>query len=283
LGYDTRLIVNTTEDLPEMPRKIITADWCDLSVLMPLLKDFGKVIIDSYEADLCVYETIGANCSVALYIDDYMRLEYPKGIVVNPSLHGGKMPYRKKSGVQYFGGTNYVIVRPEFQNVPRINRNNDRNRILITMGGSDILNLTPLILDSLSKEVPSIQKYVVIGPGFVDTNEIEKAADANTKLYHSLTASQMRGLMLQVDVAITAAGQTIYELMSCGVPMIPVKVAANQKWNVMGLLEHGITCLDAFETNFNHIRWKNLIKKAVEYQPLSFFGQKEIMKTLVGA
>ena len=283
LGYDTHLIVNTTVKLPEMQRNIIVADWLDLSVLMPLLHSSDYVIVDSYLADSNVYEIISDNCSVALYIDDYMRIDYPKGIVVNPSLYGNRLPYKKRENVQYLGGSDYIIVRPEFQNIIPKERNNDRNQILITMGGSDIINLTPFILKTISEELSAAKKHVVIGAGFSNIREIELAADDNTILHKSLSASQMRDLMLSVNVAVTAAGQTIYELMTCGVPIIAIKVIDNQKWNIMELQERGFICIDATERHFDisAISWKELIEKSQIYKPFSFCGQNEILKIFI--
>ena len=283
LGIDTRLIVNATERLPEMPRNVVVANWLDLSVLMQFMEFSNRVIVDSYLADFDIYKTIADNCKAALYIDDYMRIVYPKGIVVNPSLYGDKIPYIPGSGSIYLGGHEYVIVRPEFQNVKKLDCNDACNSILITMGGSDILNLTPLVLGGLVKELPNAHKHVVIGPGFSCIDEITLMADGNTELHNSPAAAKMRDLMLSVDIAITAAGQTIYEMMSCGIPMIPIKVIDNQGWNIKGLQRQGFRCLDAAETDFNDISWKDLIDNSLQYQPLSFNGQKEIIKALIGA
>jgi len=281
-GYDTQLVVNTMNELPEISRNIIVADWLEMSVLMPLLKKFDNVVVDSYLADIDIYKVIALNCSAALYIDDYMRLDYPKGIVVNPSLYGDRLPYKKQADVRYLGGFEYVIVRPEFQNIIPIKCTGERKNILITMGGADIANLTPIILKTVSKEIPESKKHVVIGAGFSNMREIELASDDNTVLYDSLKASEMRDLMLGVDIAITAAGQTIYELMSCGVPMVAVRVADNQEWNIAGLRELGIACLDSEKDDFGSVPWKKFIDDTSAYEPFSFNGQKKIINTLMG-
>ena len=279
-GYDTRLIVNTTEPLPDMSRNIIAANWLDSSVLMPLLADTERAIIDSYLADATVYRTIAAHVSVAVYIDDCMRIDYPKGLVVNPSLYGDKLPYPQKDGVTYVGGEKYVIVRPEFQDLPPPARTGKRNHILLTMGGSDVRNLTPVILARLTEAFPAAHKHVVVGAGFENQNEIHAAADKHTTLYHALTALQMRQLMQRADVAVTAAGQTIYELMSCGVPMIPIKVIENQQWNIEGLRGKGFRCLDAMTDDVGNVCWQEWLDTCMEYQPLSFFGQRCILQLM---
>ena len=45
--------------------------------------------------------------------------------------------------------------------------------------------------------------------------------------------------MGQVDLAVSAAGQTLYELAQMGVPTIAIQVADNQKDNIEGWLKAG--------------------------------------------
>ena len=45
----------------------------------------------------------------------------------------------------------------------------------------------------------------------------------------------MYSLMCLCDIAITGAGQTIYELMITGTPFLAIQLIENQKYNVLGL------------------------------------------------
>ena len=281
-GYDARLIVNSSEKLPELSRFTIAANWLNMDVLAPLLNDSDQIIVDSYLADLSIYCEIAAKCPIALYIDDDMRISYPKGIVINPSLYGDRLPYPQAKGVSYFGGADYVILRPEFCLPIVRDNNNDVKCVLITMGGSDLLQLTAPILSAICQRLPLVHKYVVLGSGLADTEEVEEAADANTEIFISLDAMQMREIMLRSDVAITAAGQTIHELLRCGTPMVPVMAADNQKWNIRGLKDLGIQHINALDGSFDafSIDWGSLIWNAPRLAPFIFEGQKRIVKML---
>jgi len=258
------------------------ANWLDLNTLAPLLNDSDQIIIDSYLADLSIYCEIAANCSLALYIDDDIRISYPKGIVVNPSLYGDKLPYPQVKGVSYFGGTDFVILRPEFCLPIVRDNNNDVKCVLITMGGSDLLQLTAPILSAICQRLPLVHKYVVLGSGVVNTDEVKEAADHETEILVSLDATQMREVMLSSDVAITAAGQTIHELLRCGTPLVPVMVADNQKWNIRGLNDLGIQHINALDGRFDafSVDWSSLIWNAPRLEPFTFEGQKRIVKIL---
>jgi len=77
-------------------------------------------------------------------------------------------------------------------------------------------------------------KSVFIGYRFSNINEIEESADITCDLIRFPDAQQMNSLMIDADIAISAAGQTLYELASLGVPTIAIAVADNQDLNVRG-------------------------------------------------
>jgi spore coat polysaccharide biosynthesis predicted glycosyltransferase SpsG len=58
-------------------------------------------------------------------------------------------------------------------------------------------------------------------------------------LHTNADMAQMANLMRNADLAITAAGQTMYELASAGVPSIAIQVAENQKLNIEGFQKAG--------------------------------------------
>ncbi|MDQ7082427.1 MAG: glycosyltransferase [Aquificota bacterium] len=79
----------------------------------------------------------------------------------------------------------------------------------------------------------------MIGKGFRNIDEIKASADPNTELIFYPSAEEMKNLMLDADIAISAGGQTLYELARVGVPTIAVAVAENQMWNVSEWQEAG--------------------------------------------
>lgn len=199
-------------------------------------------IIDSYIAEEKTYFDIQKHCRKALYIDDANRISYPKGIIVNPSLYGNKINYKNKSGQLVLAGPNYVILRKEFRcEFDRIAKDKIDDMIVI-MGGSDIWNLTPELIRILKKsKYKNIRKHIVVGNGAANINAIKKLADeSNTFLHKNLDARQLCNLISSSDYALTAAGQTTYELIAMQLPFSCVMVADNQRNNVAGLLDNRI-------------------------------------------
>ncbi len=219
-------------------------DWLELSVkLREKLKDSDIVIIDSYLAPKTFYDFISENTSVPVYLDDNYRVDYPCGIIVNGNIHAKDLGYNTKEGSLFLLGTRYTPLRKPFWQTPDREVKEHLDSIMVTFGGDDIRNLTPKVLRLLANEFSGIRKTVVVGRGFKNIEEIKAAADTNTDLFYYPDAEEMKQLMLCSDLAISAGGQTIYELARTGTPTIAIVVAENQvfsvnKWKETGFIEY---------------------------------------------
>jgi len=146
-------------------------NWLDeKSKLFERVKDADIAIIDSYLADISVYNTLSNLVKSPLYIDDNKRLDYPKGIVLNGSIHAKKLNYPKKEGISYLLGTKYTPLRKEFWEVPEKKIKENIESIMVTFGGDDAKNMTPKIMNLLNKEYSVLKKNIIIGKAF---NNIE--------------------------------------------------------------------------------------------------------------
>lgn len=201
-------------------------DWKNLE-----FNDEDIVVIDSYHASSDFYQKISDTVSLAIYIDDNNRLEYPKGIVVNGTI------LATTSRDDSLFGSKYTPLRQDFWDANVISIKEDIKTVLITLGGNDLRNLTPKVVDLLKNE--SFTKKVIIGNSFDNVDEIEKFDD---ELIHAPDSKQMLEAMESVDLAISSAGQTLYELARVGVPTIAIGVVDNQinnikNWQKQGFIE----------------------------------------------
>lgn len=209
--------------------------------LFSLLKNTDIAVIDSYLASARFYERISEVVKTAVYIDDYKRLNYPRGVVLNFSLNAEGINYPKLKGASYLLGAKYVILRREFWDVPEKHIENRIKNIIITFGGSDRSDTTKKVLHILNKNRPELKKIVTIGRGFNNKQikQICKIKDKMTELVFYPDARNMKEIMFRSDVAISAGGQTLYELARIGVPTISVCIAKNQLRNVQGMKKSG--------------------------------------------
>ncbi|MEQ9716422.1 MAG: UDP-2,4-diacetamido-2,4,6-trideoxy-beta-L-altropyranose hydrolase, partial [Candidatus Asgardarchaeum sp.] len=237
-------------------------NWLDdKSKLFEKVKDADIAIIDSYLADISVYSTLSELVKLSVYIDDNKRLNYPKGIVVNGSIYAGELDYPHRNGVTYLLGTKYITLRKEFWEVPKKETKDKIESIMVTFGGDDAKNMTPKIMNLLNKEYSALKKNIIIGKAFNNIEEIKKNTDKNTNLIYYPDAEKMKKVMLNSDIAISAGGQTLYELASVGVPTIGICVTENQLRNVKGWEKAGFLEYAGWYEEGNFIeRLKNLLK-----------------------
>lgn len=205
-------------------------------------------IVDSYTANQKTYEEIAALSNRALYIDDTNRLEYPKGIVISPSLCKDKFSFNQKEGWAYLAGKDYIMLRKEFS-PPAIRVIREKvERILILMGGADMLNVVPIILKNVANmdlqksiiDIVATKNYENLEEINKLINEIEIEHTIKVEVHIDLGAKDIKALMGKSDLSISAAGQTIYELIARKLPFVCVKTAENQSRNIECLIEEGI-------------------------------------------
>jgi len=247
-GFKPKFIINGDNDIEYLLKDINYQifNWLDeKSKLFEMVKDADIAVIDSYLADISLYNKIANLVKISVYIDDNKRLDYPKGIVVNGNIHAETLNYPKKDGKIYLLGTKYTHLRKEFWEVPEKKIKDNIESIMVTFGGSDTKNLTPKILKFLNEKYSELKKNVIIGRAFQNIGEIKKYTDKDTNLIYYPDAEKMKKIMLESDIAISAGGQTLYELARTGVPTIGVCIAGNQfkstkKWENSDFLEYAV-------------------------------------------
>jgi UDP-2,4-diacetamido-2,4,6-trideoxy-beta-L-altropyranose hydrolase len=163
-------------------------------------------------------------------IEDIAPHPFPCQLVVNGDAHARQLPYHSSSGDTLFLlGPEYSILRREFWERPsRMVRDVVQN-ILVTLGGADPHNLMPRILGLLDELLGTFTITAIIGPFFDNLVEVQTIAACTKHLVKLVFSPEsVRDLMLEADLAVSAGGQTLYELACVGCPTIAVRMASNQ-------------------------------------------------------
>lgn len=247
-NIDVSFIVNGDDSVRDLLSSyhLLLFNWLeDTDRLLENLNEDDLLFVDSYLAPIELYERVYERVKLSVYLDDFDRLLYPGGVIVNGTVGAELLPYSKKDGQTFLLGKDYIILREAFKGLA-VEReiSCDINTVLVTFGGSDPLNLTQKVLKILVTSYPGWRKLVVLGPLFSDYECIESISDDNTAIYKNINAEGMRELMMESDLAISAAGQTINELALTGLPSVIFKVADNQTNNISGWREIGF--IDGF-------------------------------------
>jgi len=246
---------NTRSNLPLYLYNYKIIDW--LNYPAKLIKEINHsdiLIIDSYLAGKEYYNSFSKVCNLCLFIDDNLRIEYPDGIILNGTINAESFPYPKGVSHTYLLGTKYIPLRDDFRNVPTRKINPEVRSLLVTFGGQDHKELTVPVLNALNETYPDIQKKVVIGSGFANQKTFEKFESDKVKIEFSPYPHEMCELMTTSDIAISAAGQTLYELAATGTPTIAIAVAENQKNNIYEWKKKDFLLGTIFNTDVNYLK-----------------------------
>lgn len=212
---------------------ILTSEDADKTAAIAINNKVDFVITDGYHFDTCYQQTIKNHNLKLMCIDDIAGCHYVSDIVLNQNLNAelvfkySTVPYTK-----LFLGTDYVLFRREFRTINNFTRiiKDECNNILITLGGGDANNNSAKILDIINQV--QFQKFninLLLGSGFLYYEEIKDIAN---KSYHKIniikSVENIVPFIEQCDLAITAGGTTVWELVILNTPMLVGVVAENQ-------------------------------------------------------
>lgn len=165
-----------------------------------------------------------------VYTDDVLTFAYPCDLLINYNIYGREADYeRLYQGWQtprLLLGTAYAPLRAEFQHrEPRVIRQN-ADSVLVSTGGADSEHIAVELL-KLAGKYPYIFHFV-IGALNTDKERIRELAKGTDNIILHEAVTSMAPLMESCDVAISAAGSTLYELCATQTPTLTYILADNQ-------------------------------------------------------
>lgn len=199
------------------------------------------VILDSYHIDNEYISAIRHAGFITIVIDDIAAHPFAAHLVVNGAAGSETIPYRSSAGDTIFLlGPKYVPLHTAFLDAPARVPSPTVNRILVTVGGADAGQALHTILRAVDTVPAPFSVTAVIGP-FAELHALEPVpGDYRHHLTLARAPRHLRDLMTEADLAVSAGGQTLYELAACGLPTVAVQLHDNQTFNVRGLAAAGI-------------------------------------------
>ena len=133
-------------------------------------------------------------------------------------------------------------MRQEFQKLHLQPVKNKVSDILFSAGGADPERIALRFAREVihNEQLSGYRFHLVLGAFEPDVEEIKKLAEKHTQICIHQDVKKMSELMQQCDMAVSAAGSTLYELCACGVPTITYVLADNQKLGERSLCGKGI-------------------------------------------
>lgn len=169
---------------------------------------------------------------IALWTDYRQDLLLPLDLVLNQNPHAQVAEFQEMApGAQVLAGLDYLVLRKEFLNRPELrhSRSQGVKKILITHGGGDSANDSAKILDALkSMECSLPQISLVVGHNNPRFEELSIAAKNLPTVTIERAKDDFAAYSQEFDLAISAAGATLWELGYLGLPSLAYIVAENQ-------------------------------------------------------
>lgn len=102
-------------------------------------------------------------------------------------------------------------------------------KVLISMGGGDVLNLVPKTIALLKEFQPEAKIVAVIRSFHPQYNQVMALQDERLEILADVSASDLFQAMKDCTLAIASGGHSIYEFALMGIPVIHVRIAENQE------------------------------------------------------
>jgi spore coat polysaccharide biosynthesis predicted glycosyltransferase SpsG len=190
------------------------------------------VVVDSYRLTPPYLERLYAGTARLALVDDLGELYAPADLVVNGAAHAATLGYDHAAAGALLLGPRYMLLRPEYAGAPARTAPAHPRQVLVAMGGGDPLGIMAGVLEEVRAALgPGPALHAVVGPYFGPEWAAEDAAARwaakGVHLHHA--PPDLRPHIARADLAVTAAGITVYELAACGVPTVAFSIAPNQR------------------------------------------------------
>lgn len=218
-----------------------SSEDCAQTAALAATKGCRTLIVDSDEEGSDYLLRLRQAGYLVCAIEDMALQPFPCQIVINGDAHAHQLAYKTScADTQLLLGPQYSILRPEFWDMRPRRRREQVQHLLVTLGGADPYQLMSPILQTLDAIPGEWAISAIIGPFFAHpqklTAVVQKMRHPITPVYAPETVCDLMG---DVDLAVSAAGQTLYELACVGCPTVAFSVADNQEGQLGAFAQAG--------------------------------------------
>lgn len=241
---------------------------------------YDVIFIDSYEATEAIYNNLQKKTNLVIYIDDFERIDYPKGIIINFAPDSKELFFKNRNkNSEYLLGLDYIPIRKEFLKYKNLKK---EKKLFIMLGGSDTANLSLNIIEAL-KDIDI--KKVIVSNNEITSNKLSKYD--NVKVLFQSNDDELIKEMATSSYAISTASMSLYELSFLQIPTIIIAVSQNQITGVSQMLKNklAISYVDTMRLNWEKnisFQLKNLMEyKQIVDNQIDGLGVKRIYEYII--
>lgn len=236
------------------PYLVLNTDYRDMmSELVQLSEMLNKekdvILVDSYQVSNEYYTALGQLAKVACLED--MGEPYPVDLLINYNIYGPQLAAKYQEQIDgdkhvvyprnILLGVEYMPLRRAFQQPSTYVVKEKVTDVTITTGGSDPCFAAGAFMETFLCDGDlagqELHWHLISGPfnSFAEQLKNRYQTCDNVTIHENV--KNMRSLLLQSDVVLSATGSTIYEVSSLGVPMIVFYFAENQRQGAEALAQ----------------------------------------------
>lgn len=250
--------------------------WDDLNINVY----YDAIFIDSYEATEEMYNNLQTKTNLVIYIDDYERINYPKGTIVNFAPDSKELFFKNRNkDSEYLLGLDYIPIRKEFLKYKNLKK---EKKVFIMLGGNDTANLSLDIIEAL-QDIDI--KKVIVSNDEMTSSKLSKYD--NVKVLFKPKDEVLIKEMATSYYAISTASMSLYELSFLQIPTIIIAISENQINGVSQMLKNNLAMsyIDTTQLNWDKNisnQLKLLIKdnKILDKQ-IDGLGTKRLYKSII--
>jgi UDP-2,4-diacetamido-2,4,6-trideoxy-beta-L-altropyranose hydrolase len=190
-----------------------------------------RVIIDSYRWTVDDFRAVKGGWAVVAFDDEAVR-ELPVDAVINGAPSAVELCYRTTLNTRLWLGPAYQVLRDDFRRMPPRKRIGAVKQVIALVGGDDHQGLLPALSRLLDTAATSnsFVADVICGP-FTSMPELIGLRQVSILC----NPTDLPDRMARADLAVSASGQTLYELARCGTPTIAFCSSPDQIHNLRAL------------------------------------------------
>ena len=220
------------------------------------------LVIDNYDIDQVYEKHFRLFAKKIMIIDDLANRQHDCDVLLDQTYGRDPNDYKNlvPDNCTILAGSDYVLLRKEFilmrpKAIEKRQNTKEIKRILISMGGSDPDNDTLKALELVKKS--GFKGNIDVVLGFTENN-LEQIKQYVTSMINKVdfhVNANMAELIYEADLAIGAAGSSVWERCCLGLPSVLFTIASNQK-NIYELLIKNKICYshkDFTENNLYNI------------------------------
>lgn len=196
------------------------------------------VVIDSYRWQSSDFYALRGDWSVVAFDDEATR-ELPVQGIINGAPAAEQLKYKALPSTKFWLGAPYQILRDAFRDAVERSPAGPVRNMIVLVGGDDPLNLLPILAEHLENVVTKL-----VTPFAVDLicGPFARPLELSRRKIVSVVRNppDLYQRMCSADLALSASGQTLYELARCGTPTIAFCSGADQNHNLATLAQAGV-------------------------------------------